>query len=476
MYDVIIIGAGVVGSFVARTLSKYDLNVLVIEKNNDVGDETSMANSAIVHSGYDPHVGTLKAKLNVLGNKMFDQVCEELDVSMQKIGSITIAINENQIDQLYELLENGKQNGVDVRILEKDELFEMEPFATKKAIKALLAKDAGIINPFELVVALMENAMDNGVKLHLNEKVIDIKKANNYLVQTDKDTYETKVVINAAGVYSDEINNMIMNKKEQILPRRGQYYVLDHFSSPYVTHTLFSLPTERGKGVLVSPTTSGNYLVGPSSDFIDDKEDKDTTSDVLASVISQAYDLVDYLPMKEQIREFSGIRAYHQSGDFVINEKDGFINLLGIQSPGLASSPAIALEALELVKKNLTLKEKNNYNPLRRKVIRPNKLSNEERNQLIKDNPDYGLIVCHCEKVSLGEIKDAIHRNAGAHTIKGVKKRVRAGFGRCQGGYCQAVVADILAKELKIKFNDVLFSNNGSNILDEEIGGQKDEK
>lgn len=470
MKDVIIIGAGVIGASIARRLAKYKLDVLVLEKNSDVGDETSCANSAIVHSGYDPHPGTLKAFHNVRGNEMFSEVCRDLDVEFERIGSLTIATSLEECEILDGLYKNALDNGVEVEMLCKENLFKMEPFVTKKALKALYAPTAGIINPFELVVALMENAMDNGVELHLDEEVIDVKKLDNsYLVKTTLGEYESKVVINASGLNSDVINNYVSDKKEKVLPRKGEYYVLDHFTNDttkYVTHTLFSVPSSKGKGVLVSPTTHGNYLIGPSSEFSTDKEDKSTDKETLDNVLIQAKRLVDDIPMKHLIREFSGVRCYHESNDFVINEPvKGFINLLGIQSPGLASSPSIALEVEEMVGKELELKEKENYNPKRRPLIRLNKKSLEEREELIKKDPNFGVMICRCEKVSLGEVLDCIHRNCGARTIKGVKKRVRPGFGKCQGGFCEPLVNKILANELGVDELNINYCNKGSYIL-----------
>lgn len=468
-YDVIIIGAGVIGANIARLLSKYKLNVLVLEKNQDVGDETSCANSAIVHSGYDPHIGSLKAKLNVLGNQMFPALCEELDVEFQKIGSLTVSTSEEENILLEKLCENGKENGVDVKIIDKEELFRIEPFVTKKALKALYAIDAGIVNPFELVVALMENAIDNGVQLHLNEKVLNIEHKEKYYVYTSNGEYEAKIVVNAAGVFSDEINNYVCNKKEKVIARKGEYYVLDHFSAPYVSHTLFSLPSEKGKGILVSPTTHGNYLVGPSSEFTLSKDDKDVDKLTLDNVIKEAYRLVDYIPMDKVIREFSGLRAYHESNDFVINmPKRGFINLVGIQSPGLASSPAIALETLDYIKEVIHLELKDDFNPYRRKQYRVNKMSPEERNKLIKRDNTFGKIICRCEQITLGEVIDCIHRSCGATTVKGVKKRCRPGFGKCQGGFCESLVIDILSKELGKSPLDIDMSNKGSYIFESE--------
>ena len=474
-YDVVIVGAGVIGATIARNLSRYNLKTLVLEKNNDVGDETSCANSAIVHSGYDPHPGTLKAELNVKGCEMFTKVCDELDVELKRIGSLTVATTPEEEETLDKLLINGKENGADVRIIYQDELRQMEPFITKKATRALYAKDAGIINPFELVVALMENAIDNGVILHLEEEVNNIKKTTGgFTVYTNKNSYDTKVVVNAAGVNSDVINNYVSDKKEEIKPRKGEYYVLDHFDAPYVSHTLFSVPSSKGKGVLVSPTTHGNFLIGPSSEFVGDRDDKATDQPTLKEVLNQAYRLVDNVPMQHLIREFSGLRAYHESNDFVINSPvHGFINMLGIQSPGLASSPAIGEKAISMIGEVLELKEKKDYNPRRRPLYRINNLSLEDRAKLINKDPRFGQMVCRCEQVSMGEVIDCIHRSCGATTIKGVKKRVRPGFGKCQGGFCEPLIMKILCDELGKTPLDIKYSSKGSYILLEKTKGEK---
>ncbi|MBO4571045.1 MAG: NAD(P)/FAD-dependent oxidoreductase [Bacteroidales bacterium] len=474
MYDVIIVGAGVIGATIARNLSRYSLRTLIIEKNSDVGDETSCANSAIVHAGYDPHPGTLKAELNYPGHLMFSQLCKELDIELKRIGSLTISTSEEESAKLRELYDYGIQNGCEVEIIGQQRLREMEPFVTKKAVEALWAPTAGIINPFELVVALMENAMDNGVELRLEEKITGIaKETGGFMVTTDKGEYEARVVINCAGVASGEINNMVSDKKETIRPRKGEYYVLDHFPAPYVTHTLFSVPSSKGKGVLVSPTTHGNYLIGPSSEFTDSAEDKGTDAPTLKNIVEQAYRLVDEIPMQYVIREFSGLRAYHDSGDFVINSPvPGFINMLGIQSPGLASSPAIGEKAVKMVGELLPLQEKAGWNPRRRPLYRVNTLPVEKRQALIATNPDFGQMVCRCEQVTKGEVVDCIRRNCGARSIKGVKKRVRPGFGKCQGGFCEPLIMRILADELGRDENRINYSNRGSFILMEKTKGE----
>src|SRR5690554_1511419 len=303
MYNIIIIGCGVNGAFIARYLSQYSLNVLVIEKNSDVGDETSCANSAIIHSGYDPLPTTLKAKLNVKGNQMYDKVCEELDVEFDRIGSLTIATNPHEINELEKLINRAKENKVEVRLIKKEELFNIEHNVNKDALMALYAPSAGIINPFELVIALMENAVDNGVELRLNEEVVDIKRNDNgFEVITNKGKYYTKVVVNAAGLYADKINNLVNEEKFELIPRKGEYFVLDHFKPEFVKHVLFSIPTDKGKGVLITPTTSNNYLIGPSSEFVEEKDDLSTNKEVLDKVLVQAKKLANHISTNKIIR------------------------------------------------------------------------------------------------------------------------------------------------------------------------------
>lgn len=475
MYDIAIIGAGVTGATIARNLSRYKVSVLVLEKNSDVGDETSCANSAVVHAGYDPRPGTLKAELNYPGHIMFTEVCEELDVEFQRIGALTLSSSEEESAKLRILRDYGTRNGVQVEIIGQERLREIEPFVTRKAIEALWAPTSGIINPFELVVALMENAIDNGVELHLEEKVTGLWKENGrFRIETEKGNYQAKVVINCAGVAGGEINNLISDRKEAIRPRKGEYYVLDHFPAPYVTHTLFSVPSSKGKGVLISPTTHGNYLIGPSSEFTDSAEDKGTDAFTLGHIREQASRLVDEIPMQYVIREFSGLRAYHDSGDFVINSPvEGFINMLGIQSPGLASSPAIGERAVGMVRELIPLEVKPDYNPRRRPLYRVNNLSLEQRKALIAKDPAFGQMVCRCEQVTKGEVVDCIRRSCGARSIKGVKKRVRPGFGKCQGGFCEPLIMEILSEELGIDKNRINYSNRGSYILMEKTKGEE---
>ena len=470
IYDICIIGAGITGSLIARELSRYKLKILVLEKENDVGNVTTNANSAIIHSGYDPNPGTLKAKFNALGNPMWDQIVDELDIDFSRKGSLTVALYNEQLPLLAELIQRSKKNGIPVKLLNAEEVKKMEPNISPKVKAALYAPTAGIIDPFNAVVNTIENAVDNGVNLLLNNKVVSITKENDYyIVKTNKNEYKTKLVINCAGVHSDQIAAMIEDIDWKTTPRRGEYFVLDHFMDGFVNHTIFPMPSEKGKGILVTPTTSNNYLLGPSSELIDDYDDVSTDKPTLDNVKAQVLDMVPGIPTAKIIRVFSGNRPTTTRHDFIIEyakTDNHFINVAGIESPGFVCAPAIAKYVVdELVSKVCSLKENKNYNSRIRKHIKVNKMSYDERVDFIKNNPDYGRIVCNCEQVSLGEIKDVLSRNAAPTTVKGIKKRCRAGFGLCQGGFCQSKVVEILADYYNVSPLDVLYDDEGSNIL-----------
>ena len=472
MYDIIIIGAGVTGCFIARELSKYKLNVLVLEKNNDVCSETSAANSAIVHSGYDPLPGTLKAILNVKGNAMYDKVCEELDVSFKRIGSITVALSEQEMETLKQLQERAKLNGVETILLDKKQLLEKEPNLSDGVVGGLFAPSAGIIDPFNLCVHLMENAIDNGVALKLEEEVTKIKKENDIFIINDK--YEGKVVINATGIMGDIVNELINDNTFDIMPRKGQYFVFDHFKRPFVNHTLFMVPSEKGKGVLISPTTSGNYLVGPSANLVA-RDEKSTDKQTLNKVKIQANYMIENIPYYETIRTFAGLRATPSTHDFIIEESatKNFINVVGIESPGLASSPAIAEKVInEIIAKKFNLVLKENFNPRVKKYVKLKNLSIEERQEYFKTNKDYGTIVCKCEQVSKGEIIDCLNRSCPPRSIKALKRRLRVGFGKCQGGMCQSVALEILADFYKVDKKDIPYDQANAYILLKKTKGE----
>ena len=478
VFDVIIVGAGVIGSSVARYLSRFKLNCLVLEKHNDVGDETTNANSAIVHSGYDPLPGTKKAIFNVRGNKMMGKVCEELGVTFHRIGSLTISFSDEEDEVLNELLLRSKENDVDARLVEKEELFKIEPNLNKEAHKALLCKDAGIVSPFSLCVNLMENAMDNGVKLLLNKEVTNIiKTEEGYDVICGSEVFKTKVVVNAAGLNSDLIASFVKADNFKVIPRKGEYYVLDHFNSGWVKHTLFMCPTKFGKGILISPTSSYNYLIGPTNDEAD-KIDTSTTSERLAYLKEAAKKLIPSIPFDQNIRQFTGIRANSSTGDFIIEESKvapNFFNLGAIMSPGLASSVAIGEHVSELIKNKLGLEINDGYNLRIRPHYKLSNLAPSQYNELVKKDPRYGHMICRCEKISEGEIVDAIHRNCGATTVKGIKKRVRPGFGKCQGTFCEEEVIKILARELDKDISEICYSDLGTEIMKYNVKGNKND-
>ena len=474
MKDVIVIGAGAVGAFVARSLSRYQVSTLILEKENDVCDVTSNANSAIAHSGYDPLPNTNKAKFNVLGKNMMKEVCLDLDVPYEECGTLTVATLSSQLKTLEDLQIRGKENNVPTKILSAEEVKKLEPNINPEVKGALLCPTGGIVNPFLLVTHAIENALDNGVEIALNEEVIDIKYINDhYLIKTKNNEYESKVVINCAGLHSDDIAKMIEPISWSIHPRKGEYYVLDHFKGGLVNHVLFPLPSEKGKGILVTKTTAGNVLIGPSSEWVDDKEDTSVDTLTLNNVKEQARNLIPNIPFNEQIRVYSGLRACASTHDFIIEPSKkypSFINVAGIESPGLVSSPAIGEYVVnELVKNVLNLLPKANYSKKIKPYVKPLEMDIDSRNKLIKDNPHYGKLICNCEKVSLGEIEDVCSRSVPVNSIKALKKRTRAGFGKCQGGFCQPLVLNILAKHLNVSPLDVLYDNKGSEILLDEV-------
>lgn len=469
IYDAIIIGGGVIGCSIARYLSKYNGNFLVVERHSDVGDETSSANSAIVHSGYDPKPGTLKAKFNVLGNKMMPKICEELDVPFDKIGSLTVALNEDDLNTLKELNERAKVNGVDAKFLSKEETIKIEPNINKNILGSLFCKDAGIVSPFNLTVSLMENAIDNGSHLNLNseiKKIIHEKDGLYSLEDQHGKIYKTKFVINAAGVNSEVVTKYIEEPSFHIIPTKGEYILLDHFKNDFVKHTLFMCPSKVGKGVLVSPTTSYNYIVGPSAN-VTSQGDASCDTETYNFLRDKAKSLVENVPYNQTIKGFAGVRANNDKDDFIIEESKknpGFFLVAGIMSPGLASSPAIGEYVANYVAEKLKLSINDRFNPR----IKPHKNLKEmdlsSYNTLIKKDPKFGKFVCRCEKVSEGEIVDAINRNCGATTVKGVRKRTRAGFGKCQGAFCQMSVVHILARELHKDITEINFGDEGTNI------------
>ena len=458
MFDVVVIGAGVVGGLVARELSRYELSVCILEKCSDVALGATRANSAIVHAGYDAKEGSLKAKLNVQGSKMMESVAEELGVKYKRNGSLVVGFNEEDRQTLLGLLERGTKNGVEgLRVIDREEILSLEPNIGAGVTVALRAPTGAIICPYELCMAAVGNAMDNGVSLKLDFDVEKIEKFNTgYRITSKNDTVEAKFVINCAGVFSDEIAKLAGDDSFTVNPRRGEYMLLDRECGELVSHTIFRCPSKMGKGILVSPTVDGNLILGPTAEDIEDKEDTKTTAEGLAKVRAQAGEQVSGINFGKVITSFTGLRSTGSTGDFVINERDGFINCAGIESPGLSSSPAIATYVADILRgAGLEMKEKADFNGRRRPAHYYKELTLDEKNEIIKEHPEFAHVICRCETVTEGEILEAIRTNPKPRDVDGVKRRTRASMGRCQGGFCTPYIIDLLAAEMGCDYTDV---------------------
>lgn len=467
MRDIIIIGAGVSGCSCARELSRYKADILVLEKEDDVCCGTSKANSAIVHAGFDAENGSLMAILNVQGSKMMEELSKELDFHYDRCGSLVLCMAEEDKPALQALYEKGIANGVEeLEIIDSKRLREMEPNVSRDAVAALWAPTGAIVCPFGLNFALAENAAANGVRFQFNTEVQEITKTpDGWKLKTNNGEFEAKVVINAAGVQAGLLHNKVCEDKLNIVARKGEYYLLDK-QAAVVQHTIFALPNKMGKGVLVSPTVHGNTIVGPTAMDIPDYENTATTAEGLADAGRKAGYMIENLPLRQVITTFSGLRAHGDRHDFVIGEiAPGFIDCAAIESPGLSAAPAIGCYVSGLVKDVLKLEENPDFCGTRKGIVDPAELTLEERNALIREKPAYGQIICRCESISEGEILDAIHRPLGAKSLDGVKRRVRAGMGRCQGGFCAPRVMEILARELGIPETEITKAGPGSELL-----------
>ena len=455
MYDVLIIGAGVVGGMIARELSRFKVSVALLEKENDVARGATGANSGIVHAGFDAKEGSLKAKLNVLGCSMMEDIAKELGVRYRRNGSIVVAFDSEQDETVKALYNRGIANGVpEMSILTGDEAREIEPALSKNITSALLAPTAGIVCPYSLCIASIGCAMDNGASLFTNCEVCGIEKKDGLYKVTAAGgrVFESRFVVNCAGLYSDKIAELAGKCNFDVHPRSGEYMLCDKDAGDLVSLTVFKVPTKMGKGILVSPTADGNLILGPTSTDIEDKEDKRTTRGGLDQIVKGVNESVENVPLRAVITSFTGLRSVGSTGDFIINENDGFVNCAGIESPGLTSSPAIAVYVRNLlIGAGMDPGLKEDWFP-GRKIYKA-------------DPKKYGRIICRCETVSEGEIVSAIHTNPGATDIDGIKKRTRSGMGRCQGGFCQPFVAEILARELGTDLLNITKSGKGSEIL-----------
>jgi hypothetical protein len=477
MEDVIIIGAGVSGTSCARELARYKGKICVLEKEEDVCCGTSKANSAIVHAGYDAKEGSLMAKLNVEGNRIMPKLAKELDFAFKLCGSLVVCLDEEELPNLIKLYDRGIANGVKELevITDKKRIKELEPNLSEKTAGVLYAPTAGIVCPFNLNIAMAENAYSNGVKFHFNTGVKNIYKIENgWAIDTTNGVYKTRCVVNAAGVYADELHNMVAREKIHITPRRGDYCLLDKTVGNHVNRTIFALPGKYGKGVLVAPTVHGNLIVGPTAIDITDKDSTATTMAGIQELISKASMNVKNLPMNKVITSFAGLRAHEDGHEFIIKElpeAKGFVDCAGIESPGLTSAPAIGKMVAEIVQNILNLPINDKFIKTRKGVLNPKELSFKEYSELVKKKPEYGNIICRCEMISEGEILDAIHRPLGASSLDGLKRRVRAGSGRCQAGFCTPRSMEILRRELGINMTEITKSGKGSKLV---VGEDKD--
>ena len=470
--DVVVIGAGAVGCAIARELSKYQIQVMVVDKNEDVGGDASKSNSAIIHTGYDASPGTLESQLVVAANPMYPELVKELDVPFKQIGAILRAIWVEQFDQLPAIKAKGVGYRVyDVEYLTNEQIIAMEPNINPEVKGGLHIPRESIIDPFILVQALAENANENGVDFLLNTKVTGIQTENGKIkaVETTAGTIETGYVINAAALYCDEIAAMVGKADYKVVARRGQFYILDKNTSCKVEHIVLPIPTKITKGKLMCPTIHGNMLVGPTAEDLDNKTDKSVTTDGLESIVKDVQRLIPNVNIRDTITQYSGLRPNRNPEGLhvdVYDDLEGYVNLSGVRSTGLTLSVSMGVYVAQLLKEHgCDLVYKEDFKKTRKGIRIFHEMTADEQEEIIKENPGYGNIICRCETITEGEILDAIHRPLGARSMDAVKRRVRAGMGRCQGGFCGPKVLEILSKELNIPVEQVNKNVAGSYMV-----------
>ena len=468
--DILIIGAGITGCAVARELSAFDASVIVLDRESDIAEGATKANSGIVHAGYDAVPGTQKAFYNVRGSQMYEALCAELGVPYSRCGSLVIALDEADRRTIGHLKERGEANGVPgLAILEKDEVLAMEPNLNPDVVCALFVPTGAIVSPYEMAFALADHAALNGVVFRFDEAVCKIERTPGhcFIVRTAKNSYECRVVINCAGAAGAELHNQLSDEKLTMIHRRGQYYLLDRAPQQPFSHTVFQCPSAMGKGVLVSPTVHGNLLLGPTAEDIDDPMDTATTAEGLANVLQKAALTWPNVSVRTNITNFSGIRAHLTTDDFRVGpcaDCPGYYEAIGIESPGLSSAPAIAADLSDMIADHMSLVRKKHLVSFPVPLRPFHEMNDEERRKAVAENPEYGSIICRCEVVTEAEIRRAIRRPVGARSVDGVKRRTRAGMGRCQGGFCLPRVAAIISEETGIPLLQVT-KNGGSSLL-----------
>ena len=481
MHDVVIVGAGISGCSVARELSRRDADILVLERADDICEGTSKANAALVHAGYDAQTGSLMARLNVEGNRLMFPLCDELGVTYNRCGSLVVCTSEDGRPALQTLLDRGIRNGVEgLRIVERDELEQMEPNISDEAVCALYAPSAGIADPFGLICGMAESAVANGVSFRFDTEVTGIDRTDGgFCLHTTTGDVLSRAVVNAAGVYADAIHNMVCPDRIQIVARKGEFYLLDTTAGDHIRHTVFALPTNMGKGVTLMLTAHGNLLIGPTAVDIDDKDGTDTTRAGLDYVAARCAITIKDVPLRDTITQFAGLRAHRPEHEFLIEESGsvpGFFDVAGIESPGFTCAPAIGVYVAEMVSESrgLAMKPEGTWKPGRKPTVDLTKLTPDEWALLCDEDPAYGNIVCRCRTVSEAQIVDAIHRDPGAHSVDGVKRRTCAGMGRCQGGFCSPKVMDILAREIdSLELEDVTKRGPGSELITGHVKGER---
>ncbi len=513
-YDVAVIGGGVIGCAVARELSRYDMSVCLLERTEDVCSGTSKANSAIIHAGYDAPSGSLMAEMNVEGNRLMDRLAEELDIPFRRNGSLVLCFSEEDMPGLQALYVRGVANGVpQLRIISGEEVRRMEPNIADEVVAALYAPTGGIVCPFNMTVALAENAYENGAEFRFLTEVTEIRRdgelyeltvrsngdgavvcvkgaacgegagGTNRLigaaVEGGEGTVTARFVVNAAGVYADRFHNMVSRRRISITPRRGSYCLLDREAGGHVDKTVFQLPGRYGKGVLVTPTIHGNLLIGPTAADIGDKEGTYTTAEELAEVTAKSACGVKDIPYRQVITSFAGLRAHEAGHEFILGEPEdapGFFDAAGIESPGLSSAPAIGVRLAEEIARKAGAPLKERFIATRRGIPHVAALDREARAALIAERPDYGTIVCRCENVSEGEIVDSIRRPLGARSLDGIKRRVRQGMGRCQAGFCTPRTMEILSRETGIPMEKICKNRPGSEMICAAVTERKEQE
>ena len=470
--DVVIIGAGAVGCAIAHELSKYNVKVTVVEKNEDVGGCASKSNSAIIHTGYDAAPGTLESQLVVAANPMYDELCKDLDIPFKRIGAILPAVTDEQFERLPEIKEKAFRNHVyDVEFKTGKELLEMEPELNPEVKGGLYIPRESIIDPFIFVQALAENAAENGVEFVLNAKVTDIKTENGKIksVVTTKGEIETKYVINSAGLYCDEIAEMVGKADYKVVARKGQFYILDKNTSCQVEHIILPIPTKVTKGKLMCPTIHGNMLVGPTAEDQPSKVDKCTSAEGLESIANDVRNMIPNVNLRETITQYSGLRPNRNPEGLhfdMYDDLEGYVNLSGVRSTGLTLSLSMGEYVVQqMLYHGADFKLRSDFKSKRKGIVKFSEQTKEVQNELIKENPLYGNVICRCETITEAEIVDAIHRPVGARSVDAIKRRVRAGMGRCQGGFCGPKVIEILARELGVSTDEINKNIDGSYMV-----------